>query len=544
MSAPVELCEACRKPYPCGDPSHDNAGTRIGVPDATTADETPAAPHPLPTRPPTRAAGETGARDAPPPTETGRLLNGIDAYMAQFVAFPSEQDRHAVTAWALHTWVADAFDSTPRLAVLAPEKQSGKTRVLEVLELIVPEPKHVVSMSAAVLFRLVGDETTRVTLLMDEADTYLGPKAADRHEDLRGLINAGHRKGATAYRMQMDDGPKVMEFPSYAPVALAGIGDLPDTIMDRSIVIAMRRRAPSERVEQFRRRKVERQVAELADAIEAWANEDTKARLVALLDQVEMPDNVEDRAADVWEALVVIGDLAGEPWSTRIRDAASAVTAQRSKRDTSLGVRLLADVRAVMGDDDRIKSDDLVKRLVALEGAPWSDLKGKPLNVNELARRLAPYGPRPRTHRFLGGTAKGYQRDDFYESWQRYLPPPEPPSGRNPRNNRHDASDRPETPQSVVTPATATRNNAPDPATAGAGVTPSRYGPNGNRRPPVAPVTPVTAVTALQATMGVADPNPPCHTPDCDNPATCSDRDGTERCADHVSWKQQTEVAG
>jgi excisionase family DNA binding protein len=163
----------------------------------------------------------------------------------RFVAFPSEHDRHAVAAGCCTAGLWTRSTPLRGSRCCRPEKGSGKTRTLEVLELLVPRPHHTVNMSAAVLFRLVGDtEAGTVTLLMDEADTYLGWKVAREHEDVRGLVNAGHRRTAHAYRMQMEGGAQVVAFPAFAPVALAGIGDLPDTIIDRSVVVSMKRRSP------------------------------------------------------------------------------------------------------------------------------------------------------------------------------------------------------------------------------------------------------------------------------------------------------------
>ena len=77
----------------------------------------------------------------------------------------------------------EAFDTTPRLCVLSPEKGSGKTRVLEVLQLVCPAAELVLNISPAALFRLIG--AGPITLLMDEADTYLETKVAKEHEDVR-----------------------------------------------------------------------------------------------------------------------------------------------------------------------------------------------------------------------------------------------------------------------------------------------------------------------------------------------------------------------
>ena len=93
---------------------------------------------------------------------------------------------------------AHAFDgrweSTPRLAFLSPEPASGKTRALEASEPLVPRPVEAVNVSPAYLFRKVGTDG-RPTILFDEIDTVFGPKAKE-NEEIRGLLNAGHRKGA------------------------------------------------------------------------------------------------------------------------------------------------------------------------------------------------------------------------------------------------------------------------------------------------------------------------------------------------------------
>lgn len=389
-------------------------------------------------------------------TATSELLDGLDRLLARFVAFPSDHDRYAVAAWVLHCWTLDAFDSTPRLALLSPEKGSGKTRTLEVLELVVPNAKHTVNMSAAVLYRLVGGDDP-VTLLMDEADTYLGWKVASQHEDIRGLVNAGHRRGSTTYRMNMEGGATIQEFPAYAAVALAGLGDLPDTIIDRSIVVAMKRRSPDEPVEQFRRRLVEPDIAHLVEAIGMWST-DATGQLITVIDHITLPDGIEDRSADTWEPLVAIGDLAGEPWSTRLRDAAVTLNGQRQERDPSLGMQLLRDVRSIFDRlaVDRITSAELAEHLAAIEGAPWADLRGTPIDAQGIARRLRPYEVRPGSHWFGEGSGRGYLREDFYDAWRRYLPPAEPRDGRDGREE-HARGITP------ITPITPSQGGDPTP---------------------------------------------------------------------------------
>ena len=186
-------------------------------------------------------------------SEGAQLLDAVTEHVGRYVAFPTEHALHAVVLWAVHADALDAFESTPRLALVSPEKQSAKTRTLEVLEDLVPNPMHLANTTAAALFRQVAAD--RPTLLMDEADTYLGPHVARQHEELRGFVNAGHRRGAQAYRCVGEPTKmRVEAFPAFAALALAAIGDLPDTVINRAVVVRMKRRRRDQHVEQYRAR--------------------------------------------------------------------------------------------------------------------------------------------------------------------------------------------------------------------------------------------------------------------------------------------------
>lgn len=349
------------------------------------------------------------------------LLDELDAFLARYIAFPSEEARAAVALWIIHCHAVESFESTPRLALLSPEKGSGKTRTLEVIALLVPEPMHAVNMSAAALYRVVADR--QPTLLLDEADTYLGNLIAKQHEELRGLINAGHRRGATVYRGEVAGKTvKVVEFPAFAACALAGIGDLPDTILDRSVIVAMKRRAPDEHVDPFRERLARPDADMLRERIASWA-----ALHAVTLERAwpEMPEGIVDRAADIWEPLLAVADAAGGEWPTRSRQAAVSICNARAQRDPTLGILLLADCRRLFDEQnvDRLTTEQLIQALTDLDEAPWSDLRGKPINPRGLARRLKKYDVRPGDHRFDEGTRKGYRREDFHDAWTRYLTP-------------------------------------------------------------------------------------------------------------------------
>ncbi|BAG19735.1 MULTISPECIES: DUF3631 domain-containing protein [Streptomyces] len=357
------------------------------------------------------------------------LLDAVEAFHRRFNAFPTEAAYVAVALWDAHTHLLDCFDSTPRLAFLSPEPGSGKTRALEVISTLVPHPMHAVNASPAALFRAVADEAGRPTILFDEIDTVFGPKAKD-NEDLRGLLNAGHRKSGVSYRCVGDGGTQtVVAFPSYCAVAMGGLGSLPDTILARSVIIRMRRRARNERVEPFRARIHEPQGHALRDQLITWA-EQVRPRVDGAFP--DMPEGITDRPADVWEPLLAVADAAGGTWPERARQACvDLVTAVNEDDRASLGVKLLTDLRDhVFPGEVTVSTVEILHLLNGLEESPWGDLDGRPLNARTLSKTLKEYVTAkskpisPRPLRIGGQIVKGYHRDDLTDAWNRYCPPP------------------------------------------------------------------------------------------------------------------------
>lgn len=351
------------------------------------------------------------------------ILDNIRAFLGCFVAYPSEHAQTAHTLWIAHTHLMRKWDSTPRIAFLSPEPGSGKTRALEVSEALVPRPVVAMNMSAAYLFRKVSDEAGQPTVLFDEIDTIFGPKAGP-HEEVRGLLNAGHRRGAKAGRVEMQGKKAVpVEYAAYCAVALAGLGDLPDTILTRSVIVRMRKRAPHERVSPWRARLEEPEAHALRDTLADWC--------AGVADAITWPDamppGVEDRDADVWEPLLAVAIAAGGEWPGMAWDAATAMVAETKAQPVTLGVRLLEDLRTLFGDRDHMTTDAILKGLHGMDEAPWSELvAGKPLNARGLATRLGKYGVKSMTVREGKDTAKGYRREDLADAWSRYLPLPSP----------------------------------------------------------------------------------------------------------------------
>jgi len=358
------------------------------------------------------------------------VLQKIEKFLARFVCYPSEAARVAHVLWIVHTWMMPAWESTPRIAFLSPEPGSGKSRALEVTEPLVPRPVHAVNTTPAYLFRKVADEAGPPTILYDEIDTVFGPRAKD-NEDTRGMLNAGHRKGATAGRCVIrGKNVETEELEAYCAVALAGLDDLPDTIMTRSVVVRMRRRAPGERVEPWRLRINGPEAEELAGEIRGWT---AKVALQAGESWPEMPAGVEDRDADVWEALLAVADLAGGDWPERARVSAVTLVTASKDRTPSIGVMLLRDLRSIFGTETRMSTENILTTLNDLDESPWATIRrGDPLDARGLSNRLGKYGIKPAQWREGADRHRGYLAADLTDAWERYLPPVGPQESETP----------------------------------------------------------------------------------------------------------------
>jgi hypothetical protein len=342
------------------------------------------------------------------------LLAELHAALTRYVVVPSPEAADAVVLWITATHAAQAWHCAPRLDVTSPVKRCGKSRLLDIIMATCHDPLITVNISPAALVRSIGDDPP--TLLLDEADTVFGPKAGDSHEDLRGILNAGHSRNRPYIRWDML-ARKPEHCPTFAMAALAGIGSLPDTITDRAVVVKMRRRAPGETVDRFRDRRDGEPLKELGERLGAWV----RAHLDELRDaEPDMP--VEDRAADTWEPLIAVADLAAGDWPARARKAAIALTAE-DDTDTTFGARLLADLRDVFGAEDKLHGETILNALHKLSEAPWADYYGRPLNARDLAKLLKPYGVTATDVKIGGVTKRGYRRDHLHDPWTRYLPP-------------------------------------------------------------------------------------------------------------------------
>jgi hypothetical protein len=349
----------------------------------------------------------------PDPVDGVALLDALSNVIKRHVVI-AKHSRDLAALWAVHTYLLDAFMITPRLAVRSPVKRCGKTTLLDVLTRLVHRPLPAANISAAAVFRVV--EGHRPCLLIDEADTFLRD-----NEELRGVLNSGHRRGGSVLRTTGDD-HEPRSFATYAACVIALIGQLPGTLSDRSVTIDLKRRLSSESIEPFRLDRTEH-LDVLARQAARWAKDNAEAVRAA---DPAMPEGIYNRDADNLRPLLAIADTAGGNWPERARKPAVASHSAEGDDDASRMEQLLADIRNIGKGKVAMPSADLVKALVELEGRPWAEMgtNHKPLTQNGLARMLKPLGIAPKQIRFTAvDSRKGYWLHHFKEAFERYLPP-------------------------------------------------------------------------------------------------------------------------
>jgi len=345
-------------------------------------------------------------------TNLARALDQAREFIRRFVVITDHQ-AVAIVLWIAHTYALDAADITPYLAFTSPEKQAGKSLALEVVGTLVNEPWPAIRPSEAVLFRKI--EADCPTLLLDEVDTIWSKNARQEDEGLRALLNAGFRRHGSTVPRCVGPTNRLQDFATFCPKALGGIGELPDTISDRSIPIRMERKRKTDKVDRWRHRLIAKDAenvrTNLAVAVGALG------ALLSTQEPPSLPDELSDRAQDAWEPLLAIADTAGGDWPAQARTAALELMHARTE-EPQIGTLLLIDIRNSFNGDARLATPALINLLTEIDESPWSDWGGKPITGRRLAGLLRPYGISP--HKEAGW--RGYFKSDFEDAWARYTP--------------------------------------------------------------------------------------------------------------------------
>jgi putative DNA primase/helicase len=343
------------------------------------------------------------------------LFADLVGVFSKYLALQKHQPE-ALALWSIFSYCIDANNIAPKLLVYSPEKRCGKTTLLDVLIGLVWKGLPASNITPAAIFRTI--ESIGGTIIIDEADTFI-----NETPEINGIINSGHRKSSAFVIRLVGDSHEPKQFSTWAPNIIAMIGKPKDTIVDRSIMIEMRRKKPDERVARFIPHRANPELKTLARKIKRWSidNFDT------LRDSdPETPLSLNDRAADNWRPLFAIADLISKECSKLSRIAAIGLSEQEEEEaGDSVGTVLLADVREIFfteSDCTGIFTESLLRKLYALENRPWIEWnRGKPISAHQMAKYLRPFKIAPQTIRIGIDVKKGYKLCQFIDAFSRYL---------------------------------------------------------------------------------------------------------------------------
>ena len=342
-----------------------------------------------------------------------QLLTDIAATVRRFIVCDREI-AHAVALWAAMTWFIEVVQVAPLAVITAPEKRCGKSQLLFLLGRLSARAITTSSISPAALYRTI--DAWCPTLLIDEADAFIRD-----NEELRGLLNSGHTRESAYVIRTVGDSFTPTKFNTWGAKALAGIGHVADTLMDRAVIFELRRKLPHEKVERIRYAEqglFDRLRSKLARFAEDYSDLVRQAR-------PPLPHSLNDRAQDNWEPLLAIAMAAGNEWLQFGTTAALKLSGSESAAQT-IGTELLADIREIFGQDlDRITTAELIRLLCTDDEKPWATFnRGNAITPRQVAKRLKEYGILSHTIRIGIETAKGYTAHQFREVFSRYLPVP------------------------------------------------------------------------------------------------------------------------
>jgi len=338
------------------------------------------------------------------------LLNEISQTLRRFVVC-SKEIADAVALWIAFTWFIDVVDVAPIALITSPEKRCAKTTLLSLMGELSKRPLQTSNMTPAAMYRTISEWCP--TFLIDEADTFM----KDNNE-FRCLLNSGHtRKSAFVIRSDSKSfAPK--KYSTWGAKAVASIGHVADTLMDRSIIFELKRKLPDELVEKLRHAEPELFATYRAKLARFSQDCSKQVRLA----RPDIPQGLNDRAQDNWEPLLAVAKVAGGKWPEKGTKAAIMLSAGEESVK-SLGIQLLSDINEIFAKrvKSRITTKTLLKALHSDEEKLW---RGKIMGPRQLADNLRGFGIRSKDIRFSGDrVAKGYERESFTEAISRYVTP-------------------------------------------------------------------------------------------------------------------------
>jgi hypothetical protein len=335
-------------------------------------------------------------------------------------------------AWVLAAWLAHKWDRFPNLAITSPLYRCAKTRLLELLKLVCPNPFGTANISPAAIYRLIQASDPLPTLLLDEAQS-LSRLASETAELTRELLNAGIEADAKAFRCGGHKMQDVESFSLYCPKIIALIGSLDRVLADRSLPIRMERKGKDEWVHKLRYREAKKRAAEIVESIQQWTAEvgnangevDAVSPAEACYDVAEPFDLSNDRIADLLLPLQVVLRLLNSTESEKVlQQYAERIDKEEDDIDRmGVDVKLLWSCREVFQYTKApyLPTETLLKLLYQRPDEPWARYSktGEPITAIELATFFRAFGVKP--GRSKDQRSRGYWRSAFEDAWTRYL---------------------------------------------------------------------------------------------------------------------------
>jgi len=360
--------------------------------------------------------------------EIEQVLDEIEGFLLKHAILPKGTSP-AIAVWTASTYLINAFRIFPRLIIHSPEKRCGKSTVLDIIDAFAQKSLLVSNISAAAIFRVI--DGYQPTLIIDEADTSI----AKADGEIIGILNSGHAKHRAKVIRVEGDNLEVKAFSTWSPMAFASIKPLQGTLMDRSIVIELRRKMKDEAVGRLKI-DAQEQTQSIRQKLKRWANDHFDN---VQNNQIEPPTCGNDRAVDNWIPIFTLAHQAGERWFKKIENSYKLLTSKEEEHTSQ--IMLLLDIKSIFDDlkakepprdglDEaikrkpvRISSAELVEKLIALEERPWCEWKkGYPMTKNSLAKLLKAFRIESKQLRIFGNKMRGYELTQFEDAFNRYIP--------------------------------------------------------------------------------------------------------------------------
>jgi hypothetical protein len=358
----------------------------------------------------------------PEEVDGDKLLNDLTAFISKYMHLPPGAN-HALALWVLHTYLMDAVEVTPYIAIISPQYRCGKTTLLRLLKATSHQAINAASISTPALGHIV--HNYKPTLLIDEMDSFMRGSDHESTERMRGILNSGYSRGEGEHiKMEQRNGKGgavnwvPVRWHTFCPKALAKIGDLPETLMDRNIMVSLERARDGE-CAKLRASDLQARGPDLQRRCMRWA-EDHAEQLQANPWPRKMPKRLINRAWDKWAFLIALADAVSHMWGSRARHAAITLEAAHQEHDDN--VALLSDVAELLknklaGEDEFVPSADVLKGLLVQDR--WKALEdGKPLSAKALGATLVAHGAELK-RRTRG---RGFTRKSLEAMVARYVP--------------------------------------------------------------------------------------------------------------------------